>query len=276
MLSAIQTERSNDGESRSTCRLLVGALVGFHRRSVASLTRRHAVGGRIGCWALACVGCMVVAGGTARPATAELIVAYATVGTSGSVAASETDSRVTGLDLTRGSGLVPSSGSTFNSRAWDGATLAEAQAGNDYLEWGWESSEAWDLEWLTVLYDRSGTGPSELAILLSIDDGMQWNMIHEDPFVAADSTDLAAVSLTQYQGVDRARFRLYAWNAGSSSGTLDLENFSTAPPRAIELTGQTAAVPEPVTTSLVASLTTTGYWLWHRRRKRRAAEGSSA
>lgn len=203
---------------------------------------------------------------------AELIVAYATAGTSGSLPASEVHALVTADPLQRGAGVAASTGSTFNTRGWDTSSLDSAIAGNDYVEWGWVSSKSWDLEWMTLLYDRSTSGPRALAILLSIDDGMNWDTVFTDSSVADDSSDLATVSLGRYQGVDRARFRLYGWNASSGTGTFDFENFQGVPPRAIELSGDMAAVPEPALTSLIVALVTSGYVGLRTRFKPRTAE----
>lgn len=217
------------------------------------------------------VGFLMATVVTSREGRCELIVAYASTNTTGSLPASESHSQVTARSLSRGPGIASATGSTFNTRGWDSKSLAGAIAANEYVEWGWDSGQAWDLEWMTLLYDRSTSGPRALAILLSIDDGMNWDNVWDDLNVADDSSDFVNVSLSRYQGVDRARFRLYAWDSTAASGTFDFENFQGLPPRAIELTGNVAAVPEPAVTSLIVAIVTSSYLGLRSRLKRRSS-----
>ena len=78
---------------------------------------------------------------------------------------------IAGNDLSRGSGIIENTGTTFNSRGWDGANLSEAQANNEYLEWGFTVISPIDLATLDIRYDRSSTGPTQIDIHLAVNGG---------------------------------------------------------------------------------------------------------
>jgi len=205
----------------------------------------------------------------ATTADAELIVAYASSGSSGALAASEFATGVTARALERGPGVTDAGGTTFNTRGWNGTSVESALTLGDRIDWGWDGGPAWDLEWLELLYDRSGTGPQRLAILLSVDRGLNWNTLYTDDAVSPDSNDQPKIALHDYRNVESATFRLVGWNASSAAGTFDFENFTSAPSRAIAVTGSLsppAAVPEPALAPVLAAAAAALVALKRRRR----------
>jgi hypothetical protein len=150
---------------------------------------------------------------------------------------------VSGIDLQRGSGLVQASGGTFNSRAWfENGTKADAVIANDYIYWGFDSTLAYDLTSISFAYDRSGTGPSTIAVDFFIDNILQ-TQIFEDLSVASNSTAMATIDLSMFDNVTNGYFRLSGWSATGSSGTFDIENRVGS--KGIVLTGELTEVPAP-------------------------------
>ena len=206
----------------------------------------------------------------ARTSHADWIVSYESLGSTSSLSASEIASGITARGLSRGPGLSSVTGTTFNSRGFSERSLESAMSAGDFLEWGWDSGPRWALQTLTVNYDRSSSGPAAAAILLSIDGGQSWNSIFHDPFVTDNSTEDHTISLADYSSVDRAIFRLVAWNAASQSGTFDIENrplSGLVGSRAVSVTGTPAAVPEPASAPLLAAGAAAAWW-WRRRKRR--------
>ena len=80
-------------------------------------------------------------------------MAYSGANAPEGLAASESMTGLTPLELTRGDGLSTGTGGTYNSSGWtDEAT--------DYLEWGWSYSPPLSLTDLDLRYDRSASGPA--------------------------------------------------------------------------------------------------------------------
>ncbi len=184
-------------------------------------------------------------------AEAEVIVAYETLNPEvGDVSTSEAAPHVQPLALRRGPGLSAASGATFNTRGWTTEGTIDPE---DYLEWGWNGSDFVDLAALDVRYDRSSSGPAQLEIQLAVNGG-PFEQIFADADVDTSGESQLGIDLSRFGGVLSATFRLFGYSAGRSSGTFDLENYSTAPNRAIMVSGTTSAVPEPGMLALIGSL----------------------
>jgi hypothetical protein len=161
------------------------------------------------------------------------------------LAAAEAMAQVNPLLLSRGPGLVPNQGIAFNSRDWSTATTLNTSIG-DYVQWGWSASTVgWNLENFTIQYDRSTSGPTQLAILLSANGGAYQSVFSDSSVNIGDETH--TVSLTAFDNITSASFRLFGFDASSTGGTLDIERFNAdpAPPRAIVVRGFAVPIPEP-------------------------------
>lgn len=134
---------------------------------------------------------------------------------------------ITAFSLGRSAGLIPNAGSTFNSRDWEeGTDKATALANANTLFWGMnvDALMPYDLGSLEIDYDRSGTGPTQMAIDLFI-GGLFQGEIFFDPAVANSGSQTALVDLSAFSNVTgNVAFRLSAWGATSSLGTFDIEN----------------------------------------------------
>ncbi|MEM7145363.1 MAG: PEP-CTERM sorting domain-containing protein [Verrucomicrobiota bacterium] len=156
---------------------------------------------------------------------------------------------VTGDNLARGPGLNSASGSSFNSNNWtvDG-TLADAIINQDFLSWGFTSTTPYDLDRLSIRYDRSPTGPSEIAIQASFNGGPFATIFTDDSVSASGETQL--INLFGPPSVSSAQFRLYGFQADGTTGTFDIEpdgNFVGSAD--LLITG--SIIPEPSRTMLV-------------------------
>jgi MYXO-CTERM domain-containing protein len=174
---------------------------------------------------------------------AATIVAYDGSNSPTSAAATQWLGGVTPLDLSRGAGLNAGSGATFNSTGWtDEAT--------DFLEWGWSTSQPFDLTSLDLRYDRSASGPSGVDIQLSVNGGA-FTSVFTDPSVDEAGEDVVNISLTAYTGVTSATFRLFGSGASSGTGTFDIEPLTGVSPAAgIMVSGTALPVPEPSSQAL--------------------------
>jgi hypothetical protein len=161
-----------------------------------------------------------------------------------SLAAAESQADVSSSLLARGSGLSPNPGKTFNSNNWSTSSTLDLNS-TDFVSWGWNSGGGrYDLENMTIQYDRSGAGPTQLAITLAIDGGNEQVVFTDSDIFVGDETH--TIGLTAFDNVLSAQFRLYGFDASSTGGTLDIERFNADPDpsRAIVVRGF-SAVPEP-------------------------------
>ena len=168
--------------------------------------------------------------------------------------------------LRRGPGLVPNAGITLNSSSWSTAPNFNPLS-DDFLAFGWsDSSVTYDLTDLTWQYDRNPNGPEQIVMTLSTNGGPEL-IVFSDSFVnPGDET--ATVDLSSFDAVDSARFRVYGFDAVTSSGTFDIEEIVDGEARGILIRGEVTAVPEPATMALLASI---GTATWIRSRNRRWA-----
>ena len=172
-------------------------------------------------------GCLAIWLVAPFSAHASIVVAYQSRNDPVGVPASETLAGVTSLSLTRGAGLELASGSTFNSRGWSEDSLAAAIVAEDYLQWGWSDSAPLALDQLTLQYDRSSSGPAQIAIRLAINDSDDFQTLFTDSDVADDSSEWHTIDLAAWDLVTSARFRLYGWNATPHHGNPGCRRLST-------------------------------------------------
>jgi hypothetical protein len=142
--------------------------------------------------------------------------------------------------------LTPNQGITLNSSDWSTSNSLDLNS-DDYLQWGWSSSsQLYDLTDLIIQYDRSPSGPSQLAIAVSIDGGPNQVIFSDSDVLIGDEN--AEISLSGFDGVTSAQFRLFGFDASNSGGTLDIEELDVDPifpNRGIIVRGTISAIPEP-------------------------------
>lgn len=166
---------------------------------------------------------VALAAGLAGPAKAATVVAFK--GVSGStVNGVEEGAGVSQFNLGRSIGLTQNSGATFNSRDWEeGTDKASALANNNAIFWGFNTTSAYDLTSLEISYDRSNTGPSNIAIELFLNGALQGEIFGDSDVSPTGET--ALVDLSAFNAVvGSVFFRLSGWGASSANGTFDIEN----------------------------------------------------
>lgn len=162
--------------------------------------------------------------------------------------------RVTPLQLSRGAGVTPNQGVAFNSSNWSTASTVDLNS-NKYIQWGWSAStQPLDLTSMTLQYDRSGSGPTRLAIAVSVNGSSFQNIFTDIDVLVGDETH--TIALSSFRSVNSATFRLFGFNAGNVGGTLDIERFNSdpEPSRGIVVRGDLTAVPEPGSLLMLAAV----------------------
>lgn len=207
---------------------------------------------------------------TTSAAQAEVIVQYATAGSVTSLPAVAESAAVTSDDLVAGSGLTVQTFSTFNFSGWDTAStsFAAAVAANDFHTWGFDVTAPGTTIELTTMdtrWDRSGTGPDDFEIQVSVNGAPGISLLTHDfgdssAGVSFPGVDLSAVP-TLTTG-DSVVFTIAAFNSESSGGTFDLETITfPGGTDGIVINGTVTGVPEPTTCMLalvgLAGLATT-------------------
>ncbi|NJL82199.1 MAG: hypothetical protein HC890_03120 [Chloroflexaceae bacterium] len=161
---------------------------------------------------------------------------------------------ITGLDLTRGAGVNLNTGGTFNSNNWTiGGDLAAAITNNDFIQWGFTSTLAYDLSDLDIRYDRSGTGPNSIAIQGAINGG-DFTTFFIDNSISEAGEDNLDIDLSSFDGVTSATFRLFGFNATSTAGTFDIEDITViAGTDGIIINGTPSSTVNPGVTVAIAA-----------------------
>ncbi len=170
-----------------------------------------------------------------------------------SVSATVVGSHVTGIDLTRGGGIVQASGSDYNSRAWNDSTdQATAKTNGDFLEFGITVDTGFQVEDLSAGFfgDRSGTGPSQIEVFYSTDNFATESSVlaATDVGVNGSNQDTTAIPSALTGTV---KFRIYGYTATGSTGTFDIEDTEYDSTYGLVINGQVSAVPEPSSFALL-------------------------
>jgi hypothetical protein len=184
--------------------------------------------------------------GSSRVLYAALVVDYASSASAGSLGASGTGTSVSGLSLSRGTGLTATGGSTYGATEWTSAGTADA---NDYFQWGFTSTQPYDLTNLEIAFRSSKAsganngGPNSADFQISVNGGSFVSFATLTGF--QDSTQVSTISLSSFTNVSSATFRLYGLSAENSSGVLDIVNSLSGNTRGIVVNGTLSAIPEP-------------------------------
>ena len=118
---------------------------------------------------------VAVLGLTAGSVSADTIVGWNFQGATGnqtSTASSIAASHLTGLDVTRGSGLTPSAASNaISASGWDGTPAANPADDTQYFQFGFEVAAGYEatLNQLFIGTRSSNTGPGNLGLFTSVD-----------------------------------------------------------------------------------------------------------
>ncbi len=186
------------------------------------------------------------------------IVSGPTVSASSAVGvdAAITVATVSGSVYVRGQGLsAAGASSTFNSQGYATNSVGLAITNRDFITWSFTSSTGHDLTSANIRYDRSGTGPDDLAFQFST-DGTNFTTIFTDTAVSDSGENVLNIDLSAFDNVTSGTFRVVGWNASSATGTFDFENNAAigtigSADVSFILTGE--PVPEPTTMAILAA-----------------------
>lgn len=202
---------------------------------------------------------MTVAGGTT--ASAATVVQYGTAGSVTSLAPEVVDPSVSGDDLSAGSGLAVNNFSTFNFDGYDtdNTSFADAVADDEIWTFGFDVTGAVfiDLTTFDIRLDRSGTGPDDFEIQVSVNGDTPVSVLTFDYGDTTAGVDFLGVDLSALPTLttgDSVVFTLGAFNSESTAGSFDLEtiDFGGSDPRALRIEGTITAIPEPASLGLLA------------------------
>jgi len=127
--------------------------------------------------------------------------------------------------IIRGSGLTASTNADrFNATSWALTSIANAVSGNDYMEFTITPSgtTAFSVSSIVISMQRSGTGPSGIALRSSI-DGYASNLDGEKSIIDNLSTQTFTFTFAQAASTSPVTYRVYMWAeaTGGSGGPGD-------------------------------------------------------
>jgi len=135
------------------------------------------------------------------------------------------DPNISTSTITRGSGLTASNnGDRFNATSWATGNIANAIAGNNYMEFTITPNSGcnFSISSIFIQLKRSGTGPREITLRSSV-DGFSTDL--NGPFLINDNTNLQSFTFTFTQNniTTATSYRIYMWSeaSGGSGGPGD-------------------------------------------------------
>ncbi len=134
--------------------------------------------------------------------------------------------------LVRGSGIQKTTGTAqdFNSYGWDESSLSDAVVSNDYIAFSLTAltNRIIDLAEMTIIIDRSPSGPNHYEIQYSLDGFNTSFSLFNQHHITSSTPQTYVIDLQSIPTLSVGQFisiRLYAWGATSPTGTLDIEGF---------------------------------------------------
>lgn len=208
---------------------------------------------------------LVLLAGAGTAAQGQLIT-FSFTGAAGNETSFAPDAQPSGAfvsDMSRGSGISPSSTSgTFNSSGWTTSSGIDA---NDYYTFSIAPDANYSLSVSSLTLDerRSGTGIRNWSVRSSLDDfgsDLSFFSVPDDTLTRiAQSTAFGSAFESLSSAVE---FRFYGFGAESGAGTWRIDN--------VQVNGTLTAVPEPEEYAMLASLGLLGFAAYRHIQRRRA------
>ncbi|MEM8489974.1 MAG: ExeM/NucH family extracellular endonuclease [Pseudomonadota bacterium] len=166
------------------------------------------------------------------------------------LAPTTTDPSIDATQLSTGGGIIANSGGTWNWRDWDVAStdFDQAVAAGDFWTWGFTvTGGPITPETFDIRLDRSGSGPDDVEIRVSVNGGAGITVLTQDYGDSGSGVSFTGVDLSALGTLntgDTVVFTLAAFNSESSGGTFDLEtvDFGGADPRSLRIEGTVGSV----------------------------------
>ena len=157
-------------------------------------------------------------------------------------------------------------GNRFGGNNWStGATSAAAVATNNFFQFTVTPTDgaSYNATSLEFIWDRSGTGPSSVALRTSIDNFA--TDVGSLTGLTGSTSTVRTLTISGVSNVSSATtFRLYGYNAGGATGTAGFDTGTNAPN--VSFNGDITAVPEPSSIALVSLMGCTALMAAYRRR----------
>lgn len=173
---------------------------------------------------------------------------------------------VTAKDLNHGAG-VNRLLTNYQTNNYRESNLTDAIADDDYVTFGFQSVDKYDLTNVTFQARSRNRGPQNLVVMASVDNAA-FQQVGAQQFLAS-FVRTQTVDLSSLSGVDDVELRFYLWGEGTSSFTpyFHLSGDGALGTDMIVVNGDLSAVPEP-SSCLLLLLISSGLVL----RRRRSAE----
>ncbi len=181
---------------------------------------------------------------------------------------------INSANLTLGSGVTAAAnGNRFGGSNWfnngnsNPSTLANAIAGNDFIQFivSPTAGNQFTVTSFDFIWDRSGTGPSSVALFSSVDSFT--NSLGTLTNLAGSTTTFRSISISGISNVSTSTtFRLYGFGATATAGTGGFDHSNSATTNNVILNGSISAVPEPTSMVLVGLIGVAGAVVRTRRR----------
>jgi len=135
------------------------------------------------------------------------------------------NANVTVSGIGRGSGVSGSNGNNrYNSSNWSTGSSFD---NNDFFTWTITPASCYEIDFqsLVLSFERSSSGPQNLAIRTSLDNysSVIWNYSLNNNSVQTETISLAGANFQNL--TSGITFRIYGWNAGGGSGTFSVNSF---------------------------------------------------
>ncbi len=131
------------------------------------------------------------------------------------------DANLSVSTISRGAGLNPGlNGNRFNATGWAATNIANAVAGDDYMEFTITPNATYEFDVTTidVNFQRSGTGPRGIALRSSL-DGYAANIDTEKVIVDSGAVQTFTFTVNQTGNATAVTYRVYGWaEAGGGTG----------------------------------------------------------
>lgn len=128
------------------------------------------------------------------------------------------NSNLSSTIISRGVGLNPSNNADrFNATSWASTSIANAVSGDDYMEFTITPNAGFTFYVTSIIinFQRSGTGPSALALRSSVDNFTS-NLDQEYSVVDNTSTQTFTFTFSQSNTSNAVTYRLYGYAEGTS------------------------------------------------------------
>jgi len=211
----------------------------------------------------------------------EVLLGWNTSGNLGTETTEASTTNFAGINsanLTLGSGVTAAgNGNRFGGSNWfntgnaNPSTLANAIAGNDFIQFivSPTAGNQFTVTSFDFIWDRSGTGPSSVALFSSVDSFT--NSLGSVANLTSGGSSLTTFRSISINGISNVStsttFRLYGFGATGTGGTGGFDHATnSATTNNVILNGSISAVPEPTSMVLVGLIGVAGVVVRTRRR----------